>query len=88
MKIVSTLDQIAEAVFTAKTLQAAQDVAIEHLEKSQIKATDKVKMMTEISNMKTLQKLQYYCANALLKYEGLGVGAKPTSAPVVENEQQ
>jgi hypothetical protein len=41
-------------------------------------------MIQEITNMKSLQKLQYYCANALLKYEGLGVGTKPTSTSAVE----
>jgi len=84
MKIVSTLDKIAEAVFTSKDLTSAQNIALTHLNESKIKESDKNKMIQEITNMKSLQKLQYYCANALLKYEGLGVGTKPTSAPTVE----
>jgi hypothetical protein len=35
--------------------------------------------------MKYLHKVQMYIANALLKYEGLGVGNKPTSSSVDEN---
>ena len=44
------------------------------LEKSGIKESDRLKMIEEISKAKNLQRLQIYCANALLKYEGLGVG--------------
>jgi hypothetical protein len=84
MKIISTLDKIAEAVFTSKDLTSAQNIALAHLNESKIKESDKNKMIQEITNMKSLQKLQYYCANALLKYEGLGVGSKPTSTPVTE----
>lgn len=82
MKIISTLDKIAEAVFTSKDLTSAQNIAIAHLNESKIKESDKNKMIQEITNMKSLQKLQYYCANALLKYEGLGVGNKSISSPV------
>ena len=84
MKIISTLDKIAEAVFTSKDLTSAQNIALAHLNESKIKESDKNKMIQEITNMKSLQKLQYYCANALLKYEGLGVGTKPTSTSTVE----
>lgn len=81
-QIISTLDKIAEQVFKAKDLTLAQNIAISHLNESKIKESDKNKMIQEISNMKSLQKLQYYCANALLKYEGLGVGNKPTNEPI------
>ena len=84
MKIISTLDKIVEAVFTSKDLTSAQNIALAHLNESKIKESDKNKMIQEITNMKSLQKLQYYCANALLKYEGLGIGTKPTSTPVTE----
>jgi hypothetical protein len=39
-------------------------------------------MINEVINMKHLHKVQLYIANALLKYEGLGVGTKPTSPSV------
>lgn len=88
MKIISTLDKIAEAVFTSKDLTSAQNIAITHLNESKIKESDKNKMIQEITNMKSLQKLQYYCANALLKYEGLGVGIKPTSNETKQEDNE
>jgi hypothetical protein len=87
-KIVSTLDKIAEAVFVSKDLITAQNIAITHLNESKIKESDKNKMIQEITNITSLQKLQYYCANALLKYEGLGVGNKLTFSPVEEPNKE
>jgi hypothetical protein len=78
IKIESTLAKIANVVFETKDFKLAQQTAIEHLTESGIKESDKLKMIDEISKAKNLQRLQIYCANALLKYEGLGVG-KPQS---------
>ena len=78
IKIESTLAKIANVVFETKDFKLAQQTAIEHLTESGIKESDKLKMIDEISKAKNLQRLQVYCANALLKYEGLGVG-KPQS---------
>lgn len=74
IKIESTLAKIANVVFETKDFKLAQQTAIEHLTESKIKESDKLKMIDEISKAKNLQRLQVYCANALLKYEGLGVG--------------
>jgi len=78
IKIESTLAKITNVVFETKDFKLAQQTAIEHLTESKIKESDKLKMIDEISKAKNLQRLQVYCANALLKYEGLGVG-KPQS---------
>jgi hypothetical protein len=78
IKIESTLAKVANVVFETKDFKLAQQTAIEHLTESKIKESDKLKMIDEISKAKNLQRLQVYCANALLKYEGLGVG-KPQS---------
>jgi hypothetical protein len=78
IKIESTLAKIANVVFETKDFKLAQQTAIEHLTESSIKESDRLKMIDEISKAKNLQRLQVYCANALLKYEGLGVG-KPQS---------
>jgi hypothetical protein len=78
IQIESTLAKIANVVFETKDFKLAQQTAIEHLTGSGIKESDKLKMIDEISKAKNLQRLQIYCANALLKYEGLGVG-KPQS---------
>jgi hypothetical protein len=76
-QLVSTLDKIATQVFEAKTLEQAKTICLDFLKDSQIKESDRLKMITEIEQMKYLHKVQLYIANALLKFEGLGVG-KPT----------
>jgi hypothetical protein len=85
IKIESTLAKIANVVFETKDFKLAQQTAIEHLTESGIKESDKLKMIDEISKAKNLQRLQIYCANALLKYEGLGVG-KPQSNKTESND--
>jgi hypothetical protein len=79
VKIVSTLDNIAEQVFNAKTVDEAKTICLDYLKDSKIKESDRTKMITEISNMKYLHKVQFYIANALLKYEGLGLSNKPSN---------
>jgi protein associated with RNAse G/E len=79
VKIVSTLDNIAEQVFNAKTVDEAKTICLGYLESSKIKESDRTKMITEIKGMKYLHKVQFYIANALLKYEGLGLSNKPSN---------
>lgn len=76
IKIESTLINITNDVFNAKDFKTAQQAALKHLEECKIKESDRLKMIDEISKMKNLNRLQSYCANSLLKYEGLGVGTK------------
>jgi hypothetical protein len=71
MKILSTLNEIANEVFLTTDWKTAQMVFIEHVNRTNIK--DKNKMINEISKMTNLHKIQRYTANALLKYEGLGI---------------
>jgi len=85
IKIESTLAKIANVVFETKDFKLAQQTAIDHLTESGIKESDKLRMIDEISKAKNLQRLQIYCANALLKYEGLGVG-KPQSNKTESND--
>ena len=85
-QLTSTLDTIATQVFEAKTLEQAKTICFEYLKESKIKESDRLKMISEIEKMKYLHKVQLYIANALLKFEGLGVGIKPTSSPVQETE--
>jgi hypothetical protein len=72
-KLTSTLDQIVEQVFTSKDLESAKKITLDFLAESKIKVEDRDKMISEITKMKDLVKLQIYCANALLKFEGLSV---------------
>jgi len=85
IKIESTLAKITNVVFETKDFKLAQQTAIDHLTESGIKESDKLRMIDEISKAKNLQRLQIYCANALLKYEGLGVG-KPQSNKTESND--
>lgn len=81
-QIVSILDKIATQVFQAKTVDEAKTICLNYLQESKIKESDRLKMISEIEKMKQLSKVQMYIANALLKYEGLGVGDKPASSSV------
>lgn len=69
MKFQSTLASIASLVWEAKTVDQARIVLIEHLSDTKVK--DKDKMIQDIEQLKTLQAVHRYTANALLKFEGL-----------------
>ena len=73
MKIESTLSSIAKDVFVAKDANVAKQIFIDYVSGSRIKESDKVKMLAEVSKMSSLMQLHRYTANALLKYEGLGL---------------
>jgi len=82
----STLDKIATQVFEAKTLEQAKTICLDFLKESKIKESDRSKMINEIEQMKYLHKVQLYIANALLKFEGLGIGKPaPTEKPSIES---
>jgi hypothetical protein len=84
-QLVSTLDNIATQVFEAKTLEQAKTICLNFLKESKIKESDRLKMINEIEQMKYLHKVQLYIANALLKFEGLGVG-KPSPIEKLSTE--
>lgn len=73
MKIESTLSSIAREVFAATNAIDAKYIFIDYVSNSHIKESDKAKMLTEVSKMSSLLQLHRYTANALLKYEGLGL---------------
>lgn len=73
MKITSILAGIATEVFAASDLESARGIISERLNESKIKEEDKTKMLSEIAGKTSLRDLHRYLANALLKYEGLGV---------------
>ena len=72
VNIKSTLEKIANQVFTAKTANEAKQIIISHISDSQVNDTDKNKMINDVNALKNLVAVQRYLANALLKYEGLG----------------
>ena len=73
MKIESTLSSIAREVFAASNAVDAKRIFIDYVSSSHIKESDKNKMLTEASKMSSLLQIHRYTANALLKYEGLGL---------------
>ena len=73
MKIESTLSSIAREVFAASNAVDAKRIFIDYVSSSHIKESDKQRMLAEASKMTSLLQLHRYTANALLKYEGLGL---------------
>jgi len=73
MKIESTLSSIAKDIFVAPDATTAKQIFIDYVSGSRIKESDKVKMLAEVSKMSSLLQIHRYTANALLKYEGLGL---------------
>ena len=73
MKIESTLSSIAKEVFAATNAMDAKRIFIDYVSNSHIKESDKAKMLTEASRTSSLLQIHRYTANALLKYEGLGL---------------
>lgn len=69
-KIESTLNKITEQIFTSKDFKDAKQIMLDYLETTSVK--DKVKMIEDVTKINNLISLQRYCANSLLKYEGLG----------------
>lgn len=69
MKFQSTLASIASLVWEAETVDQARTVLIEHLSSTKVK--DKDKMIQDIEQLKSLEAVHRYTANALLKFEGL-----------------
>ena len=73
IQIKSNLDSIAVDVFAASNAVDAKRIFIDYVSNSRIKESDRVKMLTEVSKMTSLLQIHRYTANALLKYEGLGL---------------
>jgi len=69
--IKSISEQISEQIFTLKTLQEAQTLIIEFVNTKNINEKDKMNILNETKNAKSLVGLQRYTANMLLKYEGM-----------------
>ena len=73
MIIQSTLASIAKDVFVAPDASTARQIFIDFVSGSRIKESDKIKMLAEVAKMTSLLQIHRYTANALLKYEGLGL---------------
>lgn len=67
----SKLIEITETIFSATDFLSAQNLFINFVEGTKVKSKDK--MIFDVKQLRTIQQLQRYVANALLKFEGLGV---------------
>ena len=76
VKIKSIFEAIALDVFAAKSLTVVQQSIKEYVESKDIKEVDKKQILKEVSESKSLIKLQTYICNSLLKYEGMGVSLR------------
>lgn len=73
VQIHSTLEQVSASIFQCKNVEEGKQELIEYIQGKGIKEMDKKKMIWDISQIKSVYKLQYYVCNSLLKYEGLSV---------------
>ena len=69
----STLANITEQVYSAKTAEEAKTAMINYLETTNVR--DKKKMIFDVSQLKNLTRIQFYFTNALLRFEGLSTNA-------------
>ena len=67
----SILNRCPEGVFQANNVVTAKSVMKEIISESNVKTKDK--MLVDLEQLNSLVAVQRYCANALLKFEGLGV---------------
>lgn len=77
-QIKSVLEAISTAVFTTKwnSLEEAKQYVINAMENKTIALNDYLAINKAVKEAPTMVKLQQYLCNSLLKYEGMGVGAK------------
>lgn len=77
-QIKSVLEAISTAVFTTKwnSLDEAKQYVIDAMENKTIALNDYLAINKAVKEAPTMVKLQQYLCNSLLKYEGMGVGAK------------
>lgn len=67
----SKLVEITNTIFSSTDFLSAQHLFINFIEGTKVKSKDK--MIFDVKQLRTIQQLQRYTANALLKFEGLGV---------------
>lgn len=72
-EIESTLTKIIQQVWSEKDLELAKSIINIHICECGIKEEDKTKILNNIKDIKSKNKLDYYMANSLLTYEGKGL---------------
>lgn len=72
-EIKSVINNIITDIYSASTLDEAKELFIKFIDATNIKDSDKQKMLEEASKMTSLRKIQMYATNAMFKFEGLGI---------------
>jgi hypothetical protein len=70
----STLLPVIQQAWGIKDLDQAKNVVLEHVRMSRINDSAKNQIQVTVTSIVSKPKFDYYLANSLLKYEGLGVG--------------
>jgi len=71
--IKSVFEQISTEVFKMSNVDKAKSFISGFLEEKNINAIDKKTILYNVDSCKTMNKLQSYLCNSLLKFEGMGV---------------
>jgi septal ring factor EnvC (AmiA/AmiB activator) len=77
-QIYSKLSDVINAAWSERDLNTAKKIVTDFIQDSKIKDSDKQKIINTVQAQTKKSKLDYYLANALLKYEGLGTSLKET----------
>jgi hypothetical protein len=72
-EIKSVINGIITNIYSARTVSEAKQLFVEFVDATNIKDSDKQKMLTEVEKLTTLRSIQQYATNAMFKYEGLGI---------------
>lgn len=80
----STLVKVCEQVWSMKSLEEGRKCIINHIESTGIKPEDKKRILRTINECKTKYKLDYYIANSILMFEGMGLNGKVKAESGIE----
>ena len=69
----SVLEQIINDVYTMTDVNEAKNFIENFLEEKKINDVTKNQMLQNISEIKSMLKLQFYMTNSLLRFEGMSV---------------
>lgn len=71
--IKSVITKRITEIYSARDIDTAKELLRELLNESNIKDSDKAKMLNELDKIQTLKQVQFYATNAMFKFEGLGI---------------
>lgn len=69
----SVIGAVIQDIYLANDVEEAKKIMVDLLQKHNIKNEDKNRMLLNLNNLNTLNKVQRYATNSMLKFEGLGI---------------